>query len=55
MAVVCVGTPLVYHLTRDLKPIKHPLSISPLSGYYVGDQDSIRQRIEGVKNQTKAK
>lgn len=51
----CPAVPLVYHLDRDLRPIKHPLSIDPLSGYYLGDQEAIRARIEGVKNQTKAK
>lgn len=47
------GTPLIYELNWDLKPIKHPLSIGPLSGYYLGDQEAIRKRIMGVKNQTK--
>jgi len=47
------GTPLVYELDDDLKPIKQEGSFSPLSGRYLGDQDAIRARIEGVKNQTK--
>jgi 2,3-bisphosphoglycerate-dependent phosphoglycerate mutase len=47
------ATPLVYHLDDDMKPIKFPQAFSPLSGKYLGDQDAIRARIEGVKNQTK--
>lgn len=47
------GVPLVYDLDENLKPIKHADSIGPLSGRYVGNQDDIRARIEGVANQTK--
>merc|ERR1712127_1167926 len=47
------GTPLVYELDDDMKPIKQEGSFSPLNGRYLGDQDAIRARIEGVKNQTK--
>ncbi|GMI07106.1 hypothetical protein TrRE_jg8149 [Triparma retinervis] len=47
------GTPLVYELDEDLKPIAQEGAISPLKGRYLGDQDAIRERIEGVKNQTK--
>lgn len=47
------GTPLIYELDDDLKPIPQPGAIAPLQGRYLGDQDSIRARIEGVKNQTK--
>jgi len=47
------GTPLVYELDDDLKPIKQEGAFAPLSGRYLGDQDAIRARIEGVKNQTK--
>lgn len=47
------GTPLVYELDDDLKPIKQEGAFGPLSGRYLGDQDAIRARIEGVKNQTK--
>jgi 2,3-bisphosphoglycerate-dependent phosphoglycerate mutase len=47
------GTPLVYELDDNLKPIPQPNAIAPLQGRYLGDQDAIRQRIEGVKNQTK--
>jgi len=47
------GVPLVYELDADLRPIKHPDAIAPLSGRYVGDQADIKRRIEGVVNQTK--
>lgn len=47
------GTPLIYELDDDLKPIPQEGAIAPLSGRYLGDQDAIRARIEGVKNQTK--
>jgi 2,3-bisphosphoglycerate-dependent phosphoglycerate mutase len=48
------GTPLVYELDDDMKPIKQEgANFPPLSGRYLGDQDAIRARIEGVKNQTK--
>lgn len=49
------GIPLVYHLDEQLKPIPHPDAISPLKGFYLGDQAEIRERILGVKNQSKAK
>uniref|UniRef100_A0AAV1UED3 Phosphoglycerate mutase n=1 Tax=Peronospora matthiolae TaxID=2874970 RepID=A0AAV1UED3_9STRA len=47
------GAPLVYHLDEDLKPVPHQDAIAPLSAFYLGDQDEIRNRILGVKNQTK--
>eukprot|EP00985_Skeletonema_marinoi_P020441 scaffold12176_cov144-Skeletonema_marinoi.AAC.2 len=47
------GTPLVYELDDDMKPIPQEGSFAPLNGRYLGDQDAIRARIEGVKNQTK--
>jgi 2,3-bisphosphoglycerate-dependent phosphoglycerate mutase len=47
------GTPLVYELDEDLKVIPNAGGIAPLQGRYLGDQDAIRARIEGVKNQTK--
>jgi 2,3-bisphosphoglycerate-dependent phosphoglycerate mutase len=47
------GTPLVYELDDDLNPIPQAGAIAPLQGRYLGDQDAIRARIEGVKNQTK--
>jgi 2,3-bisphosphoglycerate-dependent phosphoglycerate mutase len=47
------GVPLVYELDDNLKPIPQSGAIAPLQGRYLGDQNSIRARIEGVKNQTK--
>jgi 2,3-bisphosphoglycerate-dependent phosphoglycerate mutase len=40
------GTPLVYELDDQLKPIRH---------YYLGDEESIRKAMESVANQGKAK
>lgn len=47
------GTPLVYELDEDLKVIPNPHGLAPLTGRYLGDQEAIKARIEGVKNQTK--
>jgi len=47
------GVPLVYDLDANLKPVPHKDAIAPLTGRYVGDQEDIRRRIEGVVNQTK--
>ncbi|MCP5456230.1 MAG: 2,3-diphosphoglycerate-dependent phosphoglycerate mutase [Thermotogae bacterium] len=40
------GTPLVYELDENLKPITH---------YYLGDQEKIKAAMESVANQGKAK
>eukprot|EP00968_Pinguiococcus_pyrenoidosus_P009622 scaffold748_cov251-Pinguiococcus_pyrenoidosus.AAC.12 len=40
------GIPLVYELDANLAPLKHPQALAPLSGYYLGDQDEIRARIQ---------
>jgi 2,3-bisphosphoglycerate-dependent phosphoglycerate mutase len=47
------GTPLVYELDDDFKPIPQEGAIAPLQGRYLGDIEAIKARIEGVKNQTK--
>ena len=47
------AVPLVYYLDENLKPLKATEAMEPLSGEYLGDQDEIRDRIQGVKNQTK--
>jgi 2,3-bisphosphoglycerate-dependent phosphoglycerate mutase len=47
------AVPLVYDLDANLKPIPHKDAIKPLNGRYLGNQDEIRARIDGVKNQTK--
>jgi 2,3-bisphosphoglycerate-dependent phosphoglycerate mutase len=44
----------VYELDDDMKPIPQAGAIAPLQGRYLGDQEKILARIEGVKNQTKA-
>ena len=47
------GVPLVYEFDKDMNPIPSPKAIQAISAYYVGDQEAIKARIEGVKNQTK--
>lgn len=47
------ATPLVYEFDDDIKLIPSAEGIGPLQGRYLGDQDAIRARIEGVANQTK--
>lgn len=47
------GVPLVYTLDANLKPIKASQAFAPLNGRYLGNQDEVRARIEGVKAQTK--
>jgi 2,3-bisphosphoglycerate-dependent phosphoglycerate mutase len=47
------GVPLVYKLDKNLRPIAQAHAIAPLSGAYLGDQEAIKARIMGVKNQTK--
>merc|ERR1712087_123113 len=48
------GTPLVYALDKDLKPIASDLAVAPLKfGRYLGDAEKIRAAAEAVKNQTK--
>lgn len=42
------GVPLIYELDDDLKPIPHPDAIAPLQGRYLGNQEEVRARIEGV-------
>jgi 2,3-bisphosphoglycerate-dependent phosphoglycerate mutase len=40
------GIPLVYELNEDMTPIKH---------YYLGDQNKVKEAMEAVKNQGKAR
>lgn len=50
------AVPLVYELDeKTLQVIAHSDAISPLQGRYLGDQNDIKARILGVKNQAKAK
>merc|ERR1739838_346573 len=48
------GTPLVYELDKDLKPIPNEAAVAPLTaGRYLGDAEKIKAAAEAVKNQTK--
>merc|ERR1712012_821969 len=48
------GTPLVYELDAELKPIPNELAVAPLTaGRYLGDAEKIKAAAEAVKNQTK--
>jgi 2,3-bisphosphoglycerate-dependent phosphoglycerate mutase len=48
------GTPLVYKLDKDLKPMPQPGCVEPLKyGRYLGDAEKIKAAAEAVKNQTK--
>jgi len=48
------GTPLVYELDENLKPLACDAAIEPLKfGRYLGDQEAIKAAAEKVKNQTK--
>jgi 2,3-bisphosphoglycerate-dependent phosphoglycerate mutase len=38
------GTPLIYELDENLRPIPSPTAIAPLQGRYLGDQNAIRAR-----------
>ena len=47
------GIPLVYHLDKDLKPIKSPRSTVPiLSGYFLADQGELEAAQKKVADQT---
>ena len=48
------GVPLVYKLGKDLKPIKAPGAVAPLSGIFLGDADEIAAARQAVADQTKA-
>lgn len=47
------GIPLVYHLDENMNVIPSDNAIAPLRGEYLGNQEEVRARIEGVQNQTK--
>eukprot|EP00304_Pavlova_gyrans_P016068 CAMPEP_0206033446 /NCGR_PEP_ID=MMETSP1466-20131121/660_1 /ASSEMBLY_ACC=CAM_ASM_001126 /TAXON_ID=44452 /ORGANISM="Pavlova gyrans, Strain CCMP608" /LENGTH=261 /DNA_ID=CAMNT_0053407639 /DNA_START=28 /DNA_END=813 /DNA_ORIENTATION=- len=48
------GTPLVYKLDKDLKPLPQEGGVAPLKcGVYLGDPEKIAAAAEAVKNQTK--
>jgi len=48
------GTPLLYNLDANLKPLSCDLAMAPLKfGRYLGDAEKIKAAAEAVKNQTK--
>lgn len=48
------GTPLVFDLDANLKPIPHGDAVEPMKfGHYLGDIEAIKAAAEKVKNQTK--
>lgn len=47
------GTPLIYQLDENMDVIPSDEAIAPLRGRYLGDQDEVRAKIQGVQNQTK--
>lgn len=49
------GVPLVYRLNRRLKPVVLPDHAPDLSGAYLGDPEWVNEKINGVKNQAKAR
>jgi len=49
------GVPLVYKLNRRLKPVELPGHAESLSGRYLGDPAWVDAKINGVKNQAKAR
>ncbi|KAI9919780.1 hypothetical protein PsorP6_017749 [Peronosclerospora sorghi] len=52
--IIPTGVPLVYDLDENMKRIPHKDAITPVSVFYIGNQDEIKARIEGFANQTKA-
>jgi len=49
------GVPLLYEFDDDLKPIKQANHAEGLSGRYMIDDETLKKKIEEVKNQTKKK
>lgn len=45
------AAPLVYELDANMKPIPHSDAIAPLKCRYLGNQDAIKARIFGVKDE----
>eukprot|EP00965_Chrysotila_dentata_P115710 3824014-Pleurochrysis_carterae.AAC.1 len=46
------GIPLVYHLDKDLKPIKSPRASGFLSGYFLADPKALAAAQKKVADQT---
>lgn len=49
------GVPLVYKLDADLKPIKQPNAVAPLSGAFLGDASEIEKARQQVAEQSKVR
>ena len=49
------GVPLVYKLDKDLKPIKQPQAVAPLSGAFLGDASEIEKARQQVAEQSKTR
>ena len=47
------GIPLVYSLDKDLKPIPSDMSVAPLTGKFLVDQEELKRKQEEVANQSK--
>ena len=49
------GIPLVYEFDKDLKIVKNPKAVAPLSGLFLGDPERIKKAQDKVKNQVSKK
>jgi len=49
------GVALVYKLDRELRPIKHPNAVAPLSGIFLGDADEVAKAQRQVAEQSEAR
>mmetsp|Transcript_36386 Transcript_36386/g.95656 ORF Transcript_36386/g.95656 Transcript_36386/m.95656 type:complete len:307 (-) Transcript_36386:483-1403(-) len=47
------GIPLVYRLTKELKPLPSERAVAPLNGYFLADADELKKAQEEVANQSK--
>jgi len=47
------GIPLVYSLDKDLKTIPSDMSVAPLTGKFLVDQEELKRKQEEVANQSK--
>ncbi len=45
------GVPLVYKLDKDLKPVRQPGAVAPLSGVYLGDAEEVAAKAKAVAAQ----
>jgi len=48
------GVPLVYHLDKEMQPIRSEHAVAPLSGYFIGDADEIAAAQKQVAEQSAA-